>query len=244
MKTLSITDYVIQSPAIAKIIISFTGEIDQDYIEASIASKTSYAASVVANSFKTIRPGVAVGFIRANKAVRAVSRKEISANYKVMSSNILMDNEDKTLWDVKEGAGGKYLARHGADDLTALVESAVTRRSDVPGVRHITIAKASPKELVAFVDAEGDMDYGFAIGSSEEAVKVVSFNRRIPVVASYDSVVSIQPVALPKETVAEVIASLTAKEKQNAVDYYTRLYGFAPEYLRQIIDSINKGTVA
>ena len=244
MLTVNITDFKIKSPTLAKVVISYTGDVSADYIHETLAKRMDYQATPVKASFKRIRPGVAVGFIRANRAVRSVTKNEISAGYRVMSSNSLMDNEDKSLWEVKDGAAGKYLARHGQEDLTALVQASVQRRTDVPSLRHITIAKASKSELVAFVDDEGDMDYGFAVATNDEAVKVLSFVRRIPVTASYDQVVSISPVAIPKNIADVVTASLTPEEKKQSIDYYKRLYGYSPEYVRLVIDQINQGTEA
>lgn len=243
MQTVNIIDYEIKNPKLAKVVISFTGDPTADEMKVALAKKLEYAATPVSASFKTIKPGVAVGFVRANKAVRSVTKRDIEAGYRVMSSNILMDNEDKTLWDVKEGASGKYLARHGQEDLTALVQASVQRRADLPSLRHITIAKAAPSEMVAFVDAEGDMDYGFALGSSDDKVKVLSFNRRIPMNIDYGHVVSMHPMSVPRDLKAEVMAALTSEQKKSAIDYYQKLYGYNPEYVRMITQEINEGTV-
>ena len=242
-QTVALIDYEIKNPRLAKVIISFTGDPSAEWMKAELSKKLDYLATPIAASFKKIQTGVAVGFVRANKAVRYVAQDEIKAGYRVMSSNILMDNNDKSLWDVKEGQGGKYLARHGKEDLTALVASAVYRRTDKPALRQLTIAKASASEFVAFVDQEGDMDYGFAVGTSDEKVKVVSFNRRIPVTVGYDQVVSIQPITVAREIAKEVQAAMTPAEKKDAISYYQKLYGYSPEYVREITDQINQGTV-
>lgn len=242
MKTVNIVDYEIKSPTLAKVVIAYTGDIDRDYIKATLTEKLEYMATPVANSFKQIRAGMAVGFIRANKAVRALSSKEVTAGYRVMASNILMDKADQSLWEVKEGAAGKYLARHGDEDLTALVQASVQRRPDAVRVSQLTIAKAAPSEMVAFVADDGDVDHGFAIATADDRVKVMSFARRIPVTVSYENVVSIYPVNVPKDIQRQVTASLTAEEKKQSKDYYQRLYGFAPEYLALVIQQINQGT--
>ena len=88
------------------------------------------------------------------------------------------------------------------------------------------------------------MDHGFAVATNDDKVKVVSFTRRIPVTVDYASVVSISPVTLPAALQKEITASLTSEEKASAIAYYTRLYGYAPEYVREITRQINEGTVA
>lgn len=242
MRTVNIVDYRVKSPTLAKVIISFTGSVDRDFIAASLSKKLGYLATPVANSFKEIRANTAVGFVRANKAIRSVSSKELTAGYRVMASNILMDKSDESLWEVKNGATGKYLARHGQEDLTALVQAAVQRRPDAVRLTQLTIARASSSEMVAFVADDGDIDHGFAIGTTADKVKVLSYARRIPVTVDYDNVVSIYPINVPRNISQQVTASLTAEEKKQSRDYYTRLYNFAPDYLKLVIDNINQGT--
>ena len=244
MNTVNVVDFKLKSPTLAKVVVAYTGDVDKDFIKSELGRKLGNLASVVPNSFKQIRSGVAVGFIRANKAVRVLHQGEkVEAKYRVMSSNILMDNDDKSLWDVKIGASGKYLTRRGSEDLGDLVQASVQRRSDVPRLSNITIAKAAPSELVAFVDDQGDVDHGFAIATSDDKVKVLSFNRRIPVTAEYDNVVSIYPVSIPKSVHNEVTASLTPEQRKQSKDYYTRLYGYSPDYLQLIIQEIDESTV-
>lgn len=243
MKTVNITDYKIKSKTLAKVIISCTGDVDAKFIRDELSRKLGGAATPVLSSFKKLREGVAVGFIRANKAVRSVSDKEITAGYKAMGSNVLLDKADSSLWEVKTGAAGKYLTRQGQEDLTALMQTASQRRVDIPRLSQVAIAAAAKNELVAFVDAEGDMDYGVALRSVEQGVQVLSFNRRIPQNVEYDNVVAIHPIQVPRDVHTQVMASLTADEKKNANAYWQKLYYWAPDYLRQLQNDVNQGTV-
>ena len=45
----------------------------------------------------------------------------------------------------------------------------------LPGLRHLAIAKAARSEVVAFVDAEGDVDHGFAIGTNDISTTAICF---------------------------------------------------------------------
>jgi hypothetical protein len=242
MKTANIIDYKIKSDSLAKVVISFTGDVDSAYLREKISASLDYKAVPVMSSFKRVSPGVAVGFVRANREVRTPTKNEITAKYRVMSSNILMDNADKSLWEVQEGATGKFLARRGQEDLASLISASVHRRSDLPQLRHITIAKAAKSEVVAFVDKDGDVDHGFAIATNDEAVRVLSFARRVPVNVEYDNVVSISPVTIPAELHKVVAGSLTPAEKKDEKAYYERLYGFDPAYVREIAEQIDQGT--
>lgn len=243
--TVSITDYRLKSPALAKVIISFTGDVDRQFVHEDLVRQFDGQAAPIKASFKRVEPGVAVGFVRANRSVRVVNDNELKA-YKIMGSNIIMDDEDKSLWEVKNGASGKYLARHGQEDLTALVASVRHVRTDIPRLSRITIAKAAASELVSFVDDEGDVDHGFAFANSIDGqkVRIVSFQRRQPLTVDYDSVIGIQPVPVPNHLRAQVLASMTAEEKKQAIAYWTRLYSYSPEYLRDTIKQVNEGTFA
>jgi hypothetical protein len=246
MRTCNITDWKLKGEGLAKVIISYTGDVDAQYIKETLIKKLQGSAAPVMSSFKEVKKGVAVGFIKANKAVIPVTDKQITANYRQMGENVLLDKSDNSLWQVKTSTAtnSKYLTRHEQEDLTALVAAAAQPRSDVPRLSHITIARAAAKELVAFVDQEGDVDYGFALKAGTEKVRVLSFNRRVEATVDYDSVVSISPIQIPRELHQQVVASMTAAEKTNAKAYWEKLYYWAPEYLRQLKDFVDEGTVA
>jgi len=144
MNTIAITDYELQSPTLARVIVSYTGHMTREQIRANLLEQFDNQAAPVENSFHIIKShnngGAAVGFVRANKEVRVVDDKEIRAGYRMMASNIMMDNADRSLWEVREGRGGKFLARHGQEDLSELVEAKLQRRQDIPALRHIAMA--------------------------------------------------------------------------------------------------------
>jgi hypothetical protein len=242
--TVNIIDYRLKSETLAKVLISFTGEHTGESLTESLCNKLKNGARPVQSSFKIVKPGLAVGFLRSNRAVIALpTRTELGARYRVMSSNIYLDSTDKSLWEVKNGSAGKYLARHGQEDLTALVEATVQRRTDLPGLRHVTMAKAAKNEMVAFVTDDGSMDYGIALQGSDDSVRVMSVARHIPVTASYDQVVSMSAIRVPASVDKEIRAALTPEEKKTEADYWRKLYSYSPDYVAQIIEQVNQGTV-
>jgi hypothetical protein len=244
-QTVAITDYQMKSPTLAKVIVSFTGSQTKDELRAALSEKFEGLAAPVEDSFRIVRAGVAVGFVRANKEVRVVNDKELRASYRVMSSNIMMDNADKTLWEVREGKAGKFLARHGHEDLSELVNASVNRRTDIPAIRHIQIAKAAPGEFVSYVSKTGDMDHGFCVASSDKQVKVVSMSSRSATVVDYDVVTAISQVPIHKAFVKEMAtAGISRQDKQQQIEYWTKLYSWAPEYLDEKISQVNEGTLA
>jgi hypothetical protein len=244
--TISITDYEMKTPTIAKVVISFTGQFNKEKVRASLLKMLDNRAAPVDNSFRQIKAGVAVGFLRANREVRVVDPKELRASYRVMgSSNIMMSEVDNSLWEVKTGKGGTFLARHGQEDLSDLVESSTQRRSDIPRIAQLSMARAVPGEFVAFTSKSGDMDYGFAVAANAEKVQVVSSTTSMAAVATYEMVSFIGRPPIPKSFAQEMQkAGISREDKTQAIEYWKKLYAYNPEYLRMVIDQVNEGTIA
>lgn len=244
--TVALTDYEVLSASLAKVVISFTGKHSKESIAASLSEQMKYLAAPVENSFRQVRAGVAVGFVRSNRTIRTIdSDKELRASYRVMAgSNILMDNADKTLWEVRDGKAGKYLARHGNEDLSELVEASVARRSDIPSLHAITMATAVPREFVSFASASGDMDYGFCVQASKDKLRVVSSSQSQAIVIPHSVVAGIYQVGIQKSDNDRLVkAGLSRGEKDKEIEYYKRLYSYAPDYLREVVSQIEEGTL-
>lgn len=244
--TLSLTDFSMVTAKLAKVVIAFTGKQDKQSIHEAVAAKLKFLAAPVENSFRPVVANVAVGYIRANRPVRMFNEeKELRANYKVMSSNILMDNEDSTLWEIKQGASGRYLARHGNEDLTELVNASILHRQGIPKIHQLSLAKAAKFEFIAFAASSGDMDYGFCVASNDSKLKVVSFQTKEAIVMPYECVASMYRIGTPLSAHKKITAAgISREDKAQSVDYYKRLYGYSPEYLSDVINQIETDAVA
>ena len=240
--TLSITDYELVASKVARVVVAFTGSHSKESFAEAISAKLQHLATPVENSFRMVKAGVMVGYVRANTAVRVVEDdKELRANYRVMASNILMDNADKSLWEVKTGAAGKYLARHGNEDLSELVEAAVNPISNVPRVHQLAIASVAKREFVAFASESGDMDYGFCTGVDNEGqrLRVVSASKGRAITIPQSVVASVVKVQLPKSTHKRILeAGISREDAKQENEYYTRLFSYAPDYLADIIRQV------
>lgn len=249
--TVAITDYKLISANVARVILSTSGNPTKEQVSAQLSQQLQNLAAPIENSFRHIKAGVTIGYVRANRPVRVVEEKEIRASYKVMASNILMDKQDNTLWEVKQGAGGTFLARHGNEDLSELVEASLNPRMGVPRLNHIAQASVAKREFVAFASASGDMDYGFCVASSKEKglIKVVSFTQRKAVVVQTEAVASVIPagangVRIPKAVHDRIIkAGITRSDAEQEIAYYNRLYAYDPAYLSEVIDQV-EGTAS
>jgi hypothetical protein len=249
--TASITDYELITAKLARVVVAFTGNQTKAELAETLAKQMGYMGRPVENSFRMLKAsangkgGVAIGYVRANQELRPTDDKEVRANYKVMGSNILMSNEDRTLWEVKTGASGMFLARKGQEDLGDLVEACVNRRSDVPRLNQVVSAGvAAPREFVAYASASGDMDYGFCIKASKDGtkLKVVSSTSGREEVIHSKQVASALPkdaVAIPRETHNKILASGISREDVNQqTEYYNRLYFYNPSYLAEVIRQV------
>ena len=98
VNTVAITDYTMVSPSLARVIISYTGSPDKSFINNTLVKKFKGLAAPVEASFRSLDNNSAVGYVHLNREVRATNEKQIRASYKVLSKNILMSNEDDSLW--------------------------------------------------------------------------------------------------------------------------------------------------
>ena len=246
LNTLSLTDYQMINPQLARVVIAYTGDHDKNTVAASIGRKLDYRAAAVEGSFRSVQEGVAVGFVRANREVRIIkSEKELRASYRVMSSNILMDQEDESLWELKQGAGGRYLARTQEEDLSNLIEASANHRPEIVKLSRMAQPRAARHEFLSFVDQGGSTDYGFCVASSADKLRVVSHSTRTPIVIESNRIVSVHQVKIKRSTHNKIAASnISRQDKDQSIDYYKQLFSYDKNYLDDIIGFIETDAVA
>lgn len=240
--TVSITDHEMISANVARVVIAFTGQQNAENLVSAVGAQLKNLAAPIEASFRIVKDNVAVGFVRATQEVKPTSEKELRA-YRVMSSNIMMDENDKTLWEVKKSGANLYLARHGNEDLSELVSASVNPRSDVPRLRHLSMATAAPREFVAFATDSGDMDYGFVVASNETSgkLKVVSSTVGAAVVISTKAVAGVYDVKVPRAAHERITAAgIDRADVAKSIDYYSRLYSYDQPYLNKVIKNIEE----
>jgi hypothetical protein len=244
--TVTIADYEMLTPTLAKVVISYTGKYNKESIRASLRAKLDKRAVPVEDSFRQVKAGVAVGFLRANTEVRVLDTKELRANYRVVgSSNIMMNEADNSLWEVKTGKGGTYLARHGNEDLSELIHASVQPRATGTRLFHISMASAAKGEFAAFVSKSGDMDYGFVVASNDKKMQVVSQASHTSVVVDQTMVTSLSRAPIPKSfAVKMATAGISREDKSQAIEFWKQLYAYNPAYLKMVIDQVNEDATA
>lgn len=244
--TITVTDYKMITSKVARVIISFTGTPTKENISSTLVKSFKGLAAPIEGSFRKLDKFSAVGYVRANRETRLTNEKEIRASFISASknSNILMSNEDNSLWEVKEGAGNIYLARYGNEDLSSLIESTLSHNPNAPRISMVASVLPQPKELVAYVTDTGDVDYGFATKVGTKNVALVSYATRANTVIPASKVVASYEADISKETDLYIHKCLLAETKDNAKatmeDYYRKLYGYDQDYMNECIRQIEE----
>ncbi len=253
--TVSLQDHKMVTPTLARVVLSWTGtQPDRSEVNASISNLFSGLASPVESSFRSLQSGpvnVTIGFVKANREVKEYTQ-EIAANqgrYKAMASNLLMDREDQSLWEVHSGSTGKFLVKKSNEDLSELVHLATSRKATLPTLAQVASVPAEIQEFAAFVDPNvQEVMHGYIVGRTNDGrVRVLSFEG--------DG----QDQELDEELLVEVV-NLDGKDQEAAkikmsaevaadrgalVSYYTKMFGaYAPDYLKRVIEMIDSHSIA
>lgn len=251
IKTVSVTDHKLVRPNLARVIIAWSGSPHRSELKDMLCAKLQHLAAPVEGSFRKLSDNTAIGFIRANRAIReldaqGLKSKALTARYKVMSSNILMDNQDRSLWELRNGPGGNhYIARHGHEDLTTLIEAASSHgRSDVPRLGRITMASAASGELASFCTMNGSTDYGFVIKAGADSTTVVSSTTGQSTQVPNSMINSLHPVRIDRATHEVIKAKIEDPQgRAKAIDYWRELFSYAPDYMEKMIHYVEEDTV-
>lgn len=242
VKGVSISEYTLLSAKVARVIVNVVGSVDQREISDRISAIFENKATPIRASFRWLQQGrSAVGFIATQQPVRSFDTAQVQAKYTAIKANMFMDKSDESVWQVKPGSGGSYLSRMGEDNLAELIEaSRVSPRGSTPRMSSIVAAVARPREMVAYVDNSGVVDYGFCLSSSNGDHVVVSSTTNLPTDVVGNCVVGVYEIDVPQNIQKAITsAKVTASGDQSAmIDYYKRLYSYSPDYLALVIKEI------
>lgn len=251
MQTMSITDFKMVSPELAKVIVSTTGEFAKQEYRNALSAKLKGLGAPVDNSFRSIRKNAAVGFVRANREVKLVNSSELRAHYRVLSSasNILMDNEDRSLWEIHNGKGGSYLTRHGNEDLSSLIHASMNPVQGIPKVHQLTIGQGGISELAAYVTDYGDSDYGFIVKTNANKCLVVSKALQETRTVNNDMVTGFYHIGIDAAVNREIKKKLVAEsqytgDKATSIEYWKTLFSYAPEYADEMVSMVEESNIA
>lgn len=255
------------SDRLAKITASFTqSHLDQETAHAALQERLGRDMVPVRSSFRWLdddRRESVIGFVFAPQPTEFLPGGALPKQYRQIAANIYMDETDESMWDMRDGVGGKYLARQGAEDLRDMLERArVSPRGSQPRMAHILQASVSSKELISFVSESrrtASVDHGVVLSTGENgALHVLSHMTGEPIVVASDRVIASYTIdskgvpALPKEKIKAALAlrpkPVTAAARVNAADvydphltpeeYWKLQYSYNPEYLNKVLQQV------
>ncbi len=247
-RTININEAVMINANLAKVMISTTGNVDADDIAESVCAKLQGQGALVEGSLTKVQASEVgdsyVAFVKSVSEVREVDNHELQASYHAVlatNSNVLVNNEDQSVWELKTGSAGKYLVRHQEEDLSSLVTAAANESELAPRLAKVSMAVPEREALVAYVTETGDVDYGFVTKTSQanQNVELISVQASVPRVVSTRTMLSAHKVDLDPEIYRMAAATISESDKDKMRKFYTALYSIAPDYLSEVIDEIN-----
>lgn len=247
--TLNVNDYQMVTPTLARVMLTHTGTVptSQEEIRAEVARMFGGQASPVAESFRKVTDKVVAGFVKTAREVREFDSGMVTAGkMKEMAANLLMDKNDESLWEKKSGAAGDYLVRQGNDDLSGLVHLATNRQMGQPTFAHLASMPAESKEFAAYVSTDTEeVEHGYVVASADGKMTIVPVGAEDGVEVQVAQLVEV--INLDGEdakAAGGVMAAEVAADKGAMIEYYRKMFSYAPDYLQKIIDIINQHAFA
>jgi hypothetical protein len=252
--SVNLQDYELITPTLAKVLITYSGTSPiKEEVRASIAKLFGQQASPVTHSFRSLeRTGGSkclAGFIRYQSDVKEFDETaaDNQGRYKQMASNLLMDNEDKSMWEVKSGSTGKYLVRKGEEDLSELVHLAHAKKSGHPTLAQIAKVPAEVREFAAYVDLKNEeVMHGYVVAKTDQKMTVVAFDGEgEPEDINTDQLVEV--VSLDGEDEQEMgrkMSTAAVNDREAMVRYYKQAYNYSPDYINMLIEMIDQHSFA
>lgn len=237
------------TPTLHRVVLSYTGNppSEPSEIHSQIAKLLDGHGTPVVGSFSSLtRDGEIksmIGFVKASRPIIEFN-EEVKANatgrFKAMASNLLMDKTDESMWEIKSGATGQYLAKQSHIDMSELVHLATARVHGLPKFGQIASAPVQPREFASFVDKDSEeVMHGFVVASTEDTIKVMCVETSTVIEAGYDQLVEVAELTEEEAKIKGMeMAPEVAASESTMIEYYRKAYPYAPEYVNQIIEMI------
>jgi hypothetical protein len=242
----SLTEFRMYSPTVAKVIATFVGDLQADEAAERIQACLNGQAAVIRSSFRWLqKPNSAIGFVTSVPAVRAYDENVVKARYTPITANIFMDEQDKSIWEVKPGSGGQYLSRKSEDNLADLIEaSRHSPRGSTPRMASVMSATARNHQFLAFVEPESQsVDYGFCVATEASGYKVLSHTTTSVLDVPRDGIVGVYDLAIPEQILSSInpkAVKAATMDTQTSIEYYKKAYSYAPDYIESIIRQVEQ----
>lgn len=252
--TVNVHDFKILSPTIARVVLSYTGQVpSKDQIRAKISAMFDNNATAIAGSFRELTRGgdvkSVIGFVKTSREVKEYTEATAKADeYKVMASNLLMQKADGSMWEIKTGAMGQYLAKQTSDDLRALVHLAQNTVNGLPKFNQIAslAAMTQPSEFCAYVDLDAEeVLHGYVVASEGDKLTVLAKETDEIVEVAADQLVQVQDLeGEDRKVMASPEMQNFGQDASGMIAYYKLAYRYDPAYIAKIIDMIGQHSYA
>lgn len=250
-QSVSVNDYMLINDKLARVIVTCSGnDFTKEILYQKLSEQFAGQAAPVRGSFRWLDQGShAIGYITLNKETREVTTRAELSKYRELSNSLYLDETDKSMWQLREGAGGKYLCREGGhDNLAELIEaSRIPPRGSTPRMSRVIMEAAKMHEVIAFVDSSGfsaETDYGFCVGTDKKTgdyVVVSSTTRQLVNVPANCVVSAVYTEGSQFDATQKVRLEVKAAgDTTQSIEYYRKLYVYAPDYLRMVIEQIEQ----
>lgn len=246
LSTINLQDYEPMTPSIARVILTVTGRPDKQQLRASIAEHFKGFAAPIVNSFRELRTSLAarvlVGYVKTSAQVKEY---EDTKGYKVMASNLLMDEADESLWELRKGTTGTYLVKHGEEDLSELATKLVQRRAGAPVMAQLACASTATREFASYVDFNtGEVEHGYVIETANGKVKLLPVEQNETVEIEETQLVEVVDLQGKDEQETGMRLATASVTSKALIEFYSQVFQMAPDYLAKLIDAINEHAVA
>lgn len=226
--------------SIAKVIVSFSVEShDREKNFMAVANLFDGMARPIEGSFRVIpssRAFAAVGYVTKNTEVRECSTAGLQ-KYRVMAGNLLMDENDSSLWELKSVNGSKYLTRHSEESLGELVALASLKHHGelvkVGAISDMVMASVQSGEFVVYVSPKKhEVRCGYAVSAGDESMEVLDMEDEQVEEVPNDFL--IESAYLKNQEIAANLNPPLQGNKSALIAYYKEMYSFSPEYFAKI----------
>lgn len=247
----SITEYRMVNDRLAQVIISASARHTTNDLRTAVQASLGEAVSVVRDSFRWLTEDKSsmIGFVALATPQRLLDTdKPEKAGYREVAKNMYLSEEDESVWEMKKSAVGTYMVRNGHDNLAELIETArVSPRGATPRMSNVVNASAAPSEFISFVNSFGSampsVDHGFVVSTTKDTFSVVTATYDKPITVRRSEIVSSHSLD-DKEIHQAYLAGAkrvnAATDKPKSVEYYKKLYSYAPEYLKLVMKEISE----
>lgn len=246
----NISEYKLVASNVAKVIIntSVSAQNKSHTLLERIAASFQNHVVPVPDSFTWLVEGRSmIGYVASARPTRGV---DDMSKYTVLASNMLMDETDQTLWELKEGSGGKYLARQETADVQQLLEaSRVSPSGSTPRMSSVISASVNKNEFISYVHASGfslpSVEYGFCVARDEQngTVRVATTLSSKPITVPVDLIVASHAVNLQTIHSGVVNAKAVTAADMSTLspeEYWKKAFQHSSEYVDMIIDQIRQ----